>query len=215
MADVNTLAPSSVQWARAFKVRDASYSAAAYIENPNDHAGFGLRPYKLSLYDSQNILVAEKSGYAYAMPGGITPVYISDIDTGNRIATHAYFEFTAPALWLQLADTSSAVKVTNRQISDVTSVPRIEATVTNTDVTPRTDVTFVTVVFDTAGNAFAASATHMDRLEAGASQQIVFTWSDPFALQIGRVDIIPVTLPKKAWSAPCVVSNTNQVVCSH
>jgi len=197
-----------VQWTRAFKVRDGSYSAVAYIENPNDNAGYVLRPYKFSLYDSQNILIAERTGITFVMPGGITPVYEADIDTGNRIATHAYFEFTDAPQWLQLTDQSNTTKVTNRQLSGESTAPRIDATVTNTDVSARTDVTLVAVVFDTAGNAFAASATHIDRLEVGQSQQIVFTWPNPFTLQVGRIDIIPVEAPKPAWKAACHIVTT-------
>src|SRR4051812_12046883 len=59
LADENLLAPSSVMWTRAFKVRDGSYSATSYIQNPNDHAGVAQINYIFSLYDSQNVLVAE------------------------------------------------------------------------------------------------------------------------------------------------------------
>jgi len=201
LADVNLLAPSSVQWTRSFKVRDGSYSATTYIENPNDHAGISEISYIFSLYDAQNILIAERRGTTYVMPGGITPIYEPDIDTGERIAVHAFFQFTSPAVWRQYADTSKVIKVTDRKLSDETTVPRLEATADNTDVSPRTNVTFVAVVFDTAGNAIASSATHMDRIEAGQSAQIVFTWPNPFTLQVGRIDIIPVTAPKPTWTA--------------
>jgi hypothetical protein len=201
LADVNTLAPSSVMWARSFKVRDGSYSAASYIENPNDRAGISNINYIFSLYDAQNILIAERRGTTFVMPGGITPVYEPDIDTGQRIAVHAFFQFTSAAVWRQYSDTAKAITVTDRKISDETTVPRIEATATNTDVSPRTNVTFVAVIFDTAGNAFASSATHIDRMEVGQAQQIVFTWPSPFTLEVGRIDIIPTSAPKPAWTA--------------
>jgi len=213
LADENALAPSSVDWARSFKIRDGLYSATAYIENSNGSAGFEMRPYKFSLYDTQNILIAERTGYAYAMPGGITPVYEPDIDTGNRVAVHTFFEFTAPAKWLHLSDTASVIKVTNRVLTGETDSPRLEATITNTDVSPRTDVEFVAVIFDTAGNAFAASATKVDRMEPGESKQIVFTWPNAFTLQVGRIDIIPVSPPKRGWSAPCQVDTQLNITC--
>jgi hypothetical protein len=202
-ANVYSLTPSSVLWARGFKIRDGSYSAAAYIENPNDLAGFEQRTYKFSLYDSDNILIAERTGVAFVMPGGVTPIYEPDIDTGERIVTHTYFEFTSAPQWLQLSDNSNTTKVTNRNLTEEASTPRLEATVTNTDVTPRTNIQLVAVIFDTAGNAFAASASRIERLEAGQAQQVVFTWPNPFPVQVGRIDIIPVELPKPAWKASC------------
>lgn len=201
LVDTNRLAPSSVIWTRAFKVRDGSFSVASYIQNPNDHAGIEKISYIFSLYDAQNILVAERTGETVVMPGGITPVYEPAIDTGHRVAVHAFFEFTSRPEWKHYEDTAKAIRVTDRALTDAATVPRLEATATNTDVSPRTNVTFVGVVFDTAGNAFASSATHIDRIEPGQPLQIVFTWPDPFALQVGRVDIIPISTPKPAWTA--------------
>src|ERR1700683_2811708 len=67
------LQPSAVLWARAFQVRDGSYNAVAYIQNPNANAGVISANYQFSLYDSENVLIAERSGTTYIMPGGITP----------------------------------------------------------------------------------------------------------------------------------------------
>lgn len=205
--DTNTSAPSSVVWTRAFKVRNGSFSATSYIQNPNDHAAIANISYIFSLYDSQNILIAERRGSTFIMPGGITPVYEPDIDTGNRIAARAFFRFTDTGTWRRYDDMAKSISVSDRKLTDATAVPRLEATATNNDVSARTDVTFVAVIFDTAGNAFASSATKVDRLAPGEPTQIVFTWPDPFVLQVGRVDIIPVVAPRQAWTAPCVVVN--------
>jgi hypothetical protein len=200
LVDTSMLAPSSVLWTRTFKIRDGSYSATSYIQNPNDHAGVANISYIFRLYDAQNILVAERRGETYIMPGGITPIYQPDIDTGNRSASHAFFEFTSKGTWEHFDDTSRLIRVTDRIVSDADTVPRLEAKATNTSVGAIADINFVAVIFDTAGNAFASSATHVDRLEAGDSKQIVFTWPNPFALQVGRIDIIPVLPPKAAWT---------------
>jgi hypothetical protein len=200
LSDTSRLAPSSVLWTRSFKVRNGSYSATSYIQNPNDNAGVAQISYKFSLYDTQNILVAERTGSTYVMPGGITPVYEADIDTGNREVQRAFFQFTSPAIWQHYVDTSRAITISDRSLTGERTVPRLEARATNTDVRPRRDVTFVAVVFDTAGNAIVSSATHIEKLDASASQTIVFTWPNPFTLQVGRVDIVPVSAPRPAWT---------------
>jgi hypothetical protein len=194
-------------WTRTFKVRDGAYSAVSYMQNPNDHAGIDNIGYTFSLYDSQNVLVAERAGEMFVMPGGITPVYVPDIDTGNRIATHAFFKFNSKGIWRNYEDASKGIKITERTLTDETTAPRLQAIVTNTDTLPRYNLKFVAVIFDTAGNAFAASATKLDKLAPGVETQITFTWPSAFMLQVGRVDVIAVVPPKKAWDAPCAVVN--------
>src|SRR5688500_12187120 len=68
------ITPYGVMWARSFEVRNGAFDAVGYIENPNPSAGVERAQYHMGLYDSQNILVAERTGTTYIMPGGITPV---------------------------------------------------------------------------------------------------------------------------------------------
>src|SRR3989344_828026 len=84
LLDERTLSPSAILWSRAFSVRTGSYNALAYIENPNRDAGVRLVAYRFGLYDEKNVLVAERDGRTFVMPGGITPVFEGAIDTGNR-----------------------------------------------------------------------------------------------------------------------------------
>jgi hypothetical protein len=193
--DARYLQPHAVLWARAFRVRDGSYNAAAYVENPNQNAAVVSAPYEFRLYDAQNILVAQRDGTMYIMPGAITPVFEGAIDTGNRIVAHAFFEFTAPLVWQRMKNASTVLGISDKQPANVSTAPQITASVANSSVADLSDVSFVAVVFDPAGNAFAASATRLQRIPAGASAQIVFTWPDPFATQVGRVDIIPLLPP--------------------
>ena len=198
--DANTLAPSSILWARAFRVRDGSYTATSYIENPNDHAGVLHAPYIFRLYDQDNVLIAERAGETYVMPGGITPVLESAIGTGHRIVAHTFFQFTRPLTWEHYDDASVAITVNDRSLESADTSPRLEARADNTSVKNYLNVSFVAVIFDTAGNAFAVSATRLDRLEAGQSAPIVFAWPQPFAMQAGRIDIIPLLPPVPAWT---------------
>ncbi len=79
---------------------------------------------------------------------------------------------------------------------NVKDAPRISASVTNTGVKTFTAPKFVATVFDTDGNAFAASETYVDYLHAGESHTIDFVWPEPFLSTIGRVDIIAITTPQ-------------------
>lgn len=195
--DERSLSPSSVLWSRSFPVRGGLYSAVAYIENPNEGAGVQRVNYRFGLYDERNILVAERRGSTFIMPGAITPVFEGAIGTGSRTVARTYFEFTSAAVWERLENAASVLVVNNKNISDVDSTPRLTARVKNTSVTPILDASFVAVVFDPAANAFAASATLVTRLAPNEEKDIVFTWSDPFPATVGRVDIL-VLLPPSA-----------------
>ena len=193
--DEDSLQQHALLWARSFRVRDGSYNAVAYIQNPNKEAGVRAARYRFGLYDSQNVLVAEREGTMYIMPGATTPVIEARIDAGSRIVAHTYFEFTAPFTWERMKNNATTVSVSNKDISNIAESPRLSALAQNNSVVAQTDISFVTVIFDPAGNAFAASATSLRRLGAGESSEIVFTWPDPFAIQPSRLDVIPLVAP--------------------
>ncbi len=193
--DERSLQPHALLWARSFRVRDGSYNAVAYIQNPNRDAGVRVARYHFGLYDAKNILVAEREGTMYLMPGATTPVLEGRIDAGNRVVAHTYFEFTEPFTWERMKNNALVISVNNKDVSDTSVAPRLSALAQNNSVVAQTDISFVAVIFDPAGNAFAASATSLERLAAGETSQIIFTWPDPFAIQPGRLDVIPLMAP--------------------
>lgn len=195
LLDERTLAPASILWARSFKVRDGLYSSVAYIENPNKDAGVRSVRYRFGLYDDKNILVAERAGVMFVMPGSITPVFEGNIDTGNRAVAHTYFEFNEPLVWERLKNIASSVITSDERISDTRTTPRVEAIVENISVAPVSDLLFVAVVFSPSGNARAASKTTISRLFTGEKRRVVFTWPETFGVQVGRVDVMTLIAP--------------------
>jgi hypothetical protein len=196
LLDDNYLQPHAVLWARAFQVRDGSYNAVAYIQNPNADAGVASANYEFSLYDSQNVLIAEKTGTTYIMPAGITPVFVSGIDTGNRIVAHTYFTLTDPSLtWERMTNPTAPISIAGKSIVNTDTVPTLSAIASNGSVSDIRGVSFVAVVFDTGGNAINASSTLVPDLPAESQAPIGFTWPDPFTSIVGSEDIIPLLPP--------------------
>ncbi len=192
--DEAVLQPYATMWARSFQVRDGLYNAVAYVENPNKGVGVRKAQYRFGLYDARNILIAERVGTTSILPGGVTPVVEARIDTGNRLVSRTYFEFTETLLWERVVNPALAISINNKDASSVTESPRISATAENTSVAPIDDPTFVAVVFDAAGNAFATSVTRLNRMAAGSISDIVFSWPDPFPREVGKIDIIPLVV---------------------
>ncbi|OGG80255.1 hypothetical protein A3A39_03735 [Candidatus Kaiserbacteria bacterium RIFCSPLOWO2_01_FULL_54_13] len=195
LLDERTLSPYGVLWARAFLIRPGSYNAVAYVENPNRDAGARTIGYRFRLYDERNVVVAEREGKGFIMPGGVTPFLEGAISTGNRNVARTFFEFTEPPIWERLVDNASVLSISNKTVSVPESTPRITARAKNTSVVAVLDPSFVAVAFDTAGNAFAASHTTLPRLGAGEEVEVVFTWFSPFLRVAGRVDVLPLLPP--------------------
>ncbi|MBI4068399.1 hypothetical protein HY413_03255 [Candidatus Kaiserbacteria bacterium] len=195
LLDARRLIPHSILWSRPFLSRKGVHSAVAYIENPNQGAGVKEAPYRIRIYDDKNVLVGEREGVTSIMPGTITPVFEGEMMSGERLASRAFFEFIAPLVWERLRDRSSNITITDRQVKDIESAPQVSAIVTNDDVVNFRDVEIVAVVFDTAGNAFAASRTVLPRLDARDVIPVTFTWSQPFIRRVSRVDMMAVVPP--------------------
>ena len=194
--DPRYLQPTAVMWARSFKVREDTYTAVAYISNPNPKAGVERAHYKMGLYDSGNVLIAEREGETFIMPGSITPVIETGIYTGNRDVVHTYFQITDPALiWKGATNLAEGIKISNQTVSNFDFAPKIEAQVHNVSLDTMRNISFVAVLFDTAGNSFAASGTALPELAAGAGSPISFIWPQSFAIPVGRIDIIPLLTP--------------------
>lgn len=193
--DETLLIPLTVQWTRPFEVQEGMYNAVGYIENPNENAGIRALNYEVRLYDAQNILVASRQGKTFVMPGSITPIFEGRIDTGTHVVTRAFLDFDQVQRWERMSDVARVVAIENKVVKDVTQSPRIEAVAHNTSVKPIPNPAFVAVVFDTVGNAFAGSRTVFERLSPDEAHPIVFTWSKPWPLAVGRIDIIPIAEP--------------------
>jgi len=200
LLDERALLPTTIVWSRTMPVRmpgteQGSFSAVAYVENPNVNAGVMQAPYAFKLYDENNVLVAEVEGVTHIMPGTVTPVFEGGINTGFRKATRAFFEFTAPLVWERLYDATEPITVPTKEIVNAQTEPRLNAVIKNGSVVDLRDTQFVAIVFDTAGNAFAGSATEVRFLERGEQQDVVFTWPDPFPYLPGRIDVLPIMKP--------------------
>lgn len=195
LLDDNALAPTGLLWARSFKVREGAYSSVAYIQNPNPGAGVRAVRYRFGLYDERNILVTERRGVTYIMPGSVTAVYEGGIETGARVVAHTYFEFLEPPQWERLVDSSTVLEMRETALSDTDTMPRLTATVENTSVKALRDIEFVAIISDPAGNAFTASQTALTVLEPGETERITFTWPSPFNVTVGRVLVVPLSPP--------------------
>lgn len=190
VSQVNEL---KIIWTRTFKVTEGVYDTLSYVENQNFDAALKKIIYKFSLYDADNILVAERVGKTYITPNGKIPIFEGGIRTGERIPRRALFEFAEAPDWIKIPDKASSFSLATSDIKfeTVDSRPVVSSTIINKSIYAVSDVEVTAILYDERDNAIAVSRTTIDSLSKGSSQGIVFTWLLPLDKPPARIEIIP------------------------
>jgi|SRR3989344_144190 len=172
--------PQIVRWQRVFRVVPGTWNAVAYVENPNTDSGALRVPYVFKLYDSRNILVAERHSLTDILPRKTFAVFEGGFSVGDRIPTRVVFEFGTP-IWQRGFVAEAKLSVSGDKLEDVSGAPRLTALITNPNLSPVSDIEVVAIIYDIAENALASSRTTVDLLRSGESAEISFTWPEPFS----------------------------------
>ncbi len=181
-----------VEWVRTFSLSAGAGSAVAYITNPNRDLYAENVSYQFKLYNSSNILIAERRGKTSIFPGASFPVFSGAIGVGNEIPNRASFSLILDPEW-------QSVNLPKLQVSNQifeASPPKLSADIRNSGVTRLKNVIVTAVLFDADDNAYAASETVLEELQGGGGGKVIFTWSSlPYPPV--RILIYPKPLPVK------------------
>lgn len=170
-----------VLWARAFKNREDSYTAAAYIQNNNRGAGAKEVGYMFRLFDADNSLIVERRGTTDIPPLQVVPIIESNILVGNRSVVRTQLIFTSVPVWMLVpSEKVYPLTLTKQTLSPEES--RLSAFVNNDTVSDAKRVTVAAILFDAEGVARAASKSFIENISRKSSQQVVFTWPEDAAL---------------------------------
>lgn len=176
--------PFIVQWTQKFKVTDSLWSVAARIENPNQTSGAANVPYLFQLFDEGGVLLAQRRGFISVRPRESLTIFEGGFYI-ERDPAQVSFSFTGDPVFMKMDTAAPDVAVSNRVLSGEEFRPRLEALVRNNALVTLQDVPVTAVVFDKRGNAIGASRTIVETLEPNESTPVVFTWPQPFPVEIG------------------------------
>lgn len=185
----------SILWARAFKVVPGRYNAVAYFVNHNKSNAIQKINYRFRFADANNIYIGKRDGSTFVPPGGNFAVFEPGIGVGNSIPVYTTFEFTEMPQWLQVSQKKIdqlKVLVSNIQLTDETTSPRLSANLKNDSLFTIPNVGVVTLLYDATGNAISASRTFLTQLAPLQSVDINFTWPEPLPGAVVAKEIIPM-----------------------
>lgn len=178
VCEAEAVAPK-ILWARAFQASPGVYNAAAYIENPNIYSAAKDVPYIFRLFDEQNILVYERKGKTDIEQNNSFVVFEPNINTGNRNAKFAFFEFEKVPDWqrTEAEIATKDLKIRTLALEQNTTPVRFQAAIENSSFESISDIEAVAVLYNAAGNAIAVSRTVLDAIPAEGETTATFTWN--------------------------------------
>ncbi len=185
----------SILWARAFEVIPGRYNALAYLENQNKNTAIMKIKYRFRFADENNIYIGKRDGETYIPPTGKFAIFEPGIGLGNSVPVYTSFEFTEVPTWIVVSQTKIDqlnILVSDIKLTDETTSPRLSATVLNDSFYKIPEVNFITILYNEAGNAIAASRTYLDVLDGKQSSEINFTWPEAFSEKVVAKEIIPI-----------------------
>lgn len=178
----------SALWARSVRVAPGVYHAVAMVRNPESDAGTNALPYTFSLFDSENILIAERRGMAALQPGEVAPILEPNIITGERTPARTFITLET-GRWQKMTRSENPIRVASQDLDQ--SALRLSASIENTSVETAGRVILTALLYSADEVLITASQTVIGSLPPRGVQGVVFTWQEPFSEPIVRADIIP------------------------
>ncbi len=174
--------PVRVVWAKAFPFAPDHYDVGAYIENPNIDAGIKSARYTVRIFDAEGQNIGERVGAIEISPRAPTFLFEGNFTLTTPPAKAEVMFDNAYLTNMVTAHQQASVLVTkNQRLKQITTSPRFEAVLVNTDpLNTVSSVSLGAIISDASRNPIAISHTIVDEIEKGEEQSIFFTWPNRF-----------------------------------
>lgn len=181
-----------VMWQRSFEVTPGVYNAVAYIQNPNVLNRIDRVGYVFKLYDKDNAVINQQSGFTFLPANKKTAIFEAGIRTGTRVPVRTSFEFTESPTWSQNAASYREPSVVSENVSltNDAGAPRIDASIHNMSLETIKTLGVVAIIYDAEDNAIAASRTIVENLAGKSIVPVTFTWPTQFKSPAVRKEIV-------------------------
>jgi len=170
-----------VLWSRFFEISKGKYDIAVLVKNPNLFLSITSLKYKFKIYDKDNILIAIKEGETFITPGETFPIIETNVDVGLRTPGQVFIEFEKNFQWERTEKEKPPLVVSKKQFLNNPPFPRLIITLENKSVSVINNIDVAAVLYDKDKNAKGVSLTTVDSIAGESSQEVVFTWPQPFS----------------------------------
>jgi len=171
----------TVVWAEALSVIGTRYNVVAYIENANVDYEVRNVDYEFTFYDATGREVGRRNGSTFIPRNMRIAIFEEGVDEGTPIV-RTEFEFTSQPEWYIDTTPDPQFRIEDKHISREETNPRVEATIINMSPKTLRNIDAVSIIYDDFGTPIASSRSIVERLEAGASQRVVYTWPQPYTV---------------------------------
>lgn len=206
------LSSPKILWTRTFLMSPTAAHSVAMVEHNNITAVSNKIDYTFKFYNSENILIGERSGTSFLGPIGRTAIaetFITDKDLFQAEETEenpapkvtdivrTTFEIKEPIVWYRIDPSFTQIVINTERhylenFSYSTSAQtqsRLSAILKNESKYNFKNIEAVAVLYDSSGNAITTSKLSIPELKALQQQNIVFTWPYPYQGQSVRSEI--------------------------
>jgi len=183
---------TSSVWARSVRIAPGVYHAVAMVRNSSSSAGTTELPYTFSLFDAENILIAERRGTMALSPGEVVPLLEPNVITGERIPARTFVTF-GEARWQKMSRSENPIHIASQDLDQ--NALRLSASIENNSVETAARITVTALLYNADDVLVTASQTVIDALPPRGARAVVFTWQEPFSEPIVRADIVPRLAP--------------------
>ncbi len=178
-------------WSRSFGVTSGYYNLAAYIQNPNvDYVSKRVK-YQFKVYDQDNVILGVREGMTIVSPTKNILIFEPGFQTGERIPTRVFFEFTNQVQWDKYEQKRPEFRVTEVQLLNASTSPKVTAKIQNQSIETFRNLEVAVVIYDKDGNAQRASRTAINSIFDGEKKEVTFTWPTAIDFEISKIEILP------------------------
>lgn len=183
-------------WARWSMVKSTgTYNILAYVENPNIEAGTKEITYKFKIRDSAGVLLYEKTNKTFVPPNKNFAIIESGIDLKDKVPGRPIeFNFLSGAVWQKMEPKELGLVSLSKTITNEDTIPRVSAVLSNKTLKTISNIEVIAILYDIEDNAVAFSSTKIDSIAKESFEEVIFTWPEPLASKIYRIEIIPKVL---------------------
>lgn len=181
-----------VLWTRYFEVGPGRYNVVTLLENQNPNASVSDFEYSFSIFNRENVLIAERSGKTKLEPKSIVPIFEAGLITNNQSASRVEFDYSKPINWQKKSVTKSAISVLSKTDVSTLNNPSVRAEILNTTSERITNITMIAIVYDSTGNALGSLSTFVEVLNPEEKKVVNFNWFNNFPSTISKIDVFPI-----------------------